>query len=167
MICQDLTSWLVCQVQLVIASATCCLPIKIVGFSRHKTNWESLARRRRCFRDFLVIFLRVEVCLKSVFSDGQDVKYDRDIIPHPHLFHRWCVRCLLITESSKTPGHYRYLMWVLVYTPYTGLAVFSFAIWRVPVYTAISIPCEFVFSTLKSRSCGQLTNFCLLRGLEG
>jgi len=25
----------------------------------------------------------------------------------------WCVRCLLITESLKTPGHYRYLFWVL------------------------------------------------------
>ena len=22
-----------------------------------------------------------------MFSDGQDVKYDRDIAPHPHLFH--------------------------------------------------------------------------------
>ena len=35
-------------------------------------------------------------------------------------------------------------MWVLCYIPYTGLAVFSYAISRVPVYTAISIPCEFV-----------------------
>ena len=52
---------------------------------------------------------------------------------------RWCERCLLITESPKTPSHYRYLIWVLVYIPYTGLAVFSFAISRVPVYTAISI----------------------------
>jgi len=25
----------------------------------------------------------------------------------------WCERCLLITESPKTPGHYRYLIWVL------------------------------------------------------
>ena len=50
-----------------------------------------------------------------------------------------CERCLLITESPKTPGHYRYLMRVLGYIPYTGLAVFSFAISRVPVYTAISI----------------------------
>ena len=78
-----------------------------------------------------------------------------------------CERCLLITESPKTPGHYRYLIWVLCYIPYTGLAVFSFAISRVPVYTAISNSCEFVFSTLKSRSYWQLTNFCLLRGLEG
>ena len=61
-----------------------------------------------------------------------------------------CERCLLITESPKTPGHYRCLIWVLGYIPYTGLAVFSFAISRVPVYTAISIPCEFVFSTLQS-----------------
>jgi len=78
-----------------------------------------------------------------------------------------CERCLLITESPKTPGHYRYLIWVLGYIPYMGLAVFSCAISRVPVYTAISIPCEFVFSTLQSRSCWQLTNFCLLRGLQG
>ena len=77
-----------------------------------------------------------------------------------------CERCLLITESPKTPGHYRYLIWVLGYIPYTGLAVFSFAISRVPVYTAILSPCEFVFSTLQSRSCWQLTNFCLLRGLK-
>ena len=34
----------------------------------------------------------------------------------------WCERCLLITESPKTPGHYRYLIWVLCYIPYTGLA---------------------------------------------
>jgi len=78
-----------------------------------------------------------------------------------------CERCLLITESPKTPGHYRYLIWVLVYIPYTGLAVFSFAISRFPVYTAISISCKFVFSTLQSRSCWQLSNFCLLRGLKG
>jgi len=29
----------------------------------------------------------------------------------------WCERCLLITESPKTPGHYRYLMWVLDFIP--------------------------------------------------
>ena len=49
-----------------------------------------------------------------------------------------CEKCLLITESPKTPCHYSYLKWVLVYIPYTGLAVFSFAISRVPVYAAIS-----------------------------
>jgi len=64
----------------------------------------------------------------------------------------WCERCLLITESPKTPRHYRYLIWVLVYIPYTGLAVFSLAISRVLVHTAISISCKFVFSTLQSRS---------------
>jgi len=37
--------------------------------------------------DFSVVVLGVLVCLKSVFSDGPDVKYDRDITPHPHLFH--------------------------------------------------------------------------------
>ena len=79
---------------------------------------------------------------------------------------QWCERCLLITESPKTSGHYRYLIWVLVYIPYTGLAVFNFAISRVPVYTAISKFFKFVFSTLQSRSCWQLSNSCLLRGFE-
>jgi len=79
----------------------------------------------------------------------------------------WCERCLLITESPRTPSHYRYLIWVLVYISYTGVAVFSFAIWRVPVYTAISNFWMFVFSTLQSRSCWQLTNSCLRRGLKG
>ena len=31
-----------------------------------------------------------------------------------------CERCLLITESPKTPGRYRYLIWVLVNIPYAG-----------------------------------------------
>ena len=39
------------------------------------------------FARFLVLFLRVLVCLKAVFSDGQDLKYDRDITPRPHIFH--------------------------------------------------------------------------------
>ena len=60
-----------------------------------------------------------------------------------------------------------YLIWVLVYIPYTGLAVFSFAI-----FSCSCVYCDFeflrfVFSTLQSRSCWQLTNSCLLRGLEG
>ena len=76
----NLSSWLVCQVELVTASRTCHLRKK----RRQIFVYESLARRRRCLRDFP---LRVLVCLKSVFSDGQDVKYDRDITPHPHLFH--------------------------------------------------------------------------------
>jgi len=38
-------------------------------------------------RDFSVFFLGVLLYLKSVFSDGQDVNYDRDITPHTHLFH--------------------------------------------------------------------------------
>jgi len=49
--------------------------------------WESLSRQRRCLREFSVLFLRVVVCLKNVLSDGQDVKYDRDITPCPHVFH--------------------------------------------------------------------------------
>ena len=51
---------------------------------------------------------------------------------------RWCDGCLLITKRSKAPSHYRYLIWVLGYIPYMRLAGFSFAITRVPVYTAIS-----------------------------
>ena len=80
---------------------------------------------------------------------------------------KWCERCLLITESPKTSGRYRYLIWVYVYIPYTGLAVFSFAI-----CSCSCVYCDFeilksVFSTLQSRRCRQLTNSCLLRGLEG
>jgi len=52
---------------------------------RQKKKWESLARRWRCL-DFSVILLGVLVCLKSVFSGGQDVKYERDTTPHLHLF---------------------------------------------------------------------------------
>ena len=79
----------------------------------------------------------------------------------------WCERCLLITESPKTPGHYRYLIWVLVSITYTRLAVFSFAICSCScVYCDFEF-LKFVFSTLPSRSCWQLTNSCSLRGLEG
>jgi len=79
----------------------------------------------------------------------------------------WCERCLLITESPKTPGHYRYLIWVLISITYTGLAVFSFAICSCScVYCDFEF-WNFVFSTLQGRSCWQLTNSCLLRGLEG
>ena len=38
----------------------------------------------------------------------------------------WCERCLLITESPRTPGHYSYLIWVLGYIPYTGSTRLSF-----------------------------------------
>ena len=48
---------------------------------------ESLSRRRRCLRDVLVLFLHVVVCLKNIFSDGQDVKYDCDTTPRQHFFH--------------------------------------------------------------------------------
>jgi len=48
---------------------------------------ESLSRRRRCLRDVLVLFLHVVVCLKNMFSDGQDVKYDCDTTPRQHFFH--------------------------------------------------------------------------------
>jgi len=67
-----------------------------VGFITYEKNLsasagnfflESLSRRRRCLRDFSVLFLRVVDCLKNVFSDEQDVKYERDITPRPHLLH--------------------------------------------------------------------------------
>ena len=67
----------------------------------------------------------------------------------------WRERCLLITKSPRTPGHYRYLIWVLVYIPYTGLAAFSFAICSCScVYCDFEF-LEFVFSTLQSRSAGN------------
>ena len=44
--------------------------------------------------------------------------------------------------------------------------MFSFAISRGPVYTAISI-FKVVFSSLQSSSYYQLANSCLLRGYEG
>ena len=51
--------------------------------------------------------------------------------------------------------------------PLYGIGGVQFAISRVPVFSAISNFYRFVFSTLQSRSCWQLTNSCLLRGLEG
>jgi len=33
----------------------------------------------------------------------------------------WCERCLLITESLKTPGHFRYLIWKRLHFISTGL----------------------------------------------
>ena len=76
------------------------------------------------------------------------------------------VRCLSITESPKTPGHYRFLILGPRLHTYMGLAVFSLrslvflCILRFRIFTV-------VFSTLKSRSCLQLSNCSLLRGHEG
>jgi len=78
----------------------------------------------------------------------------------------WCERCLLITESPKTPSHYRYLIWVLVYVPYTGSTVFSLRFLVLLCILRFRV-LKFVFSTLQSRSCWQLTNSRLLGGLEG
>jgi len=47
-------------------------------------------------------------------------------------------RCLLITESLKTPGHYRYLDLGPRLHPLYGIGGVQFAISRVPVYSAIS-----------------------------
>jgi len=49
-----------------------------------------------------------------------------------------CVGCLLITESPKTPGHYRYLDLDPRLHPLYGIRSVLFAIFRVPVYTVIS-----------------------------
>jgi len=76
-----------------LSSGTCqrkwaLVPTKKI--SRRQTAnlfWESLARQRNCLRDFSVLLLRVLACLKAMFSDGQDMKYDRDISPRPHFFH--------------------------------------------------------------------------------
>ena len=61
-----------------------------------------------------------------------------------------CEKSLLLTESPKNPGHYRYLIWVLVYIPYTGLAGFSLR------FLVFCVHCDFeflkfVFSTLLSK----------------
>jgi len=47
-----------------------------------------------------------------------------------------CERCLLITESPKTPGHYRYLIWVLVYS---FVCVFHAGQFRVRKYESVVI----------------------------
>ena len=54
--------------------------------ARWETRWRIGEGVCEIFRSFFK-FLRVLVCLKSVFSDGQDVKHDRDITPQPHHFH--------------------------------------------------------------------------------
>jgi len=41
---------------------------------------------KKVFARFFANFLACSSQLKSLFSDGQDVKYDLDITPHPHLF---------------------------------------------------------------------------------
>jgi len=72
---------------------------------RQKKIWEMLAQRRRCLRDFSVIFWRVPVCLKSVFSDGQDVKYDRDITPTHIFFTVQTVTSILLTGTTELIKH--------------------------------------------------------------
>ena len=79
---------------------------------------------------------------------------------------RGCERCLLITESPKTPSHYKYLMGPRLH-PLYGIGSVQFC-----DFSCSCVYCDFeflkfVFSTLQSRSCWQLTNFCLLRGFEG
>jgi len=61
--------------------------------------------------------------------------------------HDICMMCWMFINNQNarkppvtigTYQYYRYLIWVLGYIPYMGLAVFSSAVTRVPVYTAIS-----------------------------
>ena len=77
----------------------------------------------------------------------------------------WCDRCLWITKRSKGPSHCRYLIWVFYYIPYMGLAVFSFAITRIPVYTAISNFKNSCSQRFEVEVVLNSTNYsCLLRG---
>jgi len=55
--------------------------------SEPHTNLRIASASEKVFA-FSVILWGVLLFLKSVFSDGQDVKYDSDITPHPHLFRR-------------------------------------------------------------------------------
>jgi len=48
----------------------------------------SAATSEKIFTRFSRHFLGVLFYLKSVFPDGRDVKYDRDVNPHPHPFLR-------------------------------------------------------------------------------
>ena len=80
-------------------------------------------------KDFAV---RQKLAEIFVVQCDSDPTFDRDQfsstsrLSNPHWPNDdWCVRCLLIPESPKTPGHYRYQFWVLGYIPYTGLLVFS------------------------------------------
>ena len=97
----NLTSWLVCQVELVTACGTCHL--------RKKMRIASASEK--VFAKFSGHFLsRVLICLNSVFSDVQIVKYDRDMTPHPHHFH--CTHShgtvtILQYRINKTKQHTR------------------------------------------------------------
>ena len=78
-----------------------------------------------------------------------------------------CERCLLITESPDVPGHYRYIIWDLYYIPYVGLNGVQFCNCSCSyVYCDFEFM-NFVFSTLQSRSCFQLTISFVLGGREG
>jgi len=70
-------------VELVTASGTCHL--RKNDAVNKKLRYTSASEK--VFARFSGHFLRALVRLKSVFSNGQDVKYDLDINPHPHLFH--------------------------------------------------------------------------------
>jgi len=63
--------------------------------------WESLTRCRRCLRDFSVTFWVMLVCPKSVFSNGQNVKDDRDINSHPHLFSSISIHQAAYTKQER------------------------------------------------------------------
>ena len=70
-------------------------------------------------------------------------------------------------RKSKNHGHYRYLIWVLDYIPQMGLNGVQFCDCSCScVYCDFEF-LKFVFSTLRSRSCFQLTISFLLEGREG
>ena len=80
--------------------------------------------------------------------------------------HVWCVRCLLITKSPHAPCHFRYLIWVICYTPYVGLNGVQFGDY---LWCCVYCDCECfevrVFNTFWSRSCMQLSiSVVLFRG---
>jgi len=82
---------------------------------------------------------RCRHCLKAHVS--QAIAFQLDIHKRLRVAQQqgWCERSLLITESPKTPGHYRYLIVGPRLHPLYGIGGVQFAISRVPVYTAVSI----------------------------
>jgi len=68
---------------------------------------------------------------------------------------------------NKTKQHCRYLIWVLCYIPYVGLNGVRFCDCSCSCVYCDSEFVKFVFSTLRSRSCFQLTISFVIGGREG
>ena len=75
-----------CQVDS-LSSGTCHRKWDLSPTKKIKKKVRIASASEKVFKRLFGPFLRVVVCLKAVFWDGQDVKYDRDITPRPHLFH--------------------------------------------------------------------------------